>query len=191
MEEKDQLSNVFLVFVASTIVMIAAVVMFLTQMIPNVSMDSQYIILRALGFLYIFAILVLVFRLWFFHQVSKLAKSMRFEIITSIFHQPKIEGYYKEHFWQIHYRSKDAGKNPSFIRTYVKLIFKKEMRFDQKKLEKINKRYGGYNIICAKHIIRPSKNYLLLKVSPYIFEKRKIYELMDYLLQIYKDSRIK
>ena len=183
MKVKKELSSVFLVFILCTIAIASSIFLIVNNKIKIISFETQFYVLRGMIFLYLFAIVTLFFRLLFYTYIIKLGKSIRFKMMTKVFHQPKIEGKYKDHYFQVHYCSRD-GDSPSFIRTYVKMIFKKNIKFDNKKLSKIKGKHLGNPILCVKHIIRSDKNYLLVKTSPYIFEKNKLFDMMNYLIEI-------
>jgi len=181
--EKDERSNAFILFFIATVVFLGAFVLFLAGIL-------EMLFFKPFIFFYILAVILLVFRLYFYKTIRSVAHSMGFSIVTSIFHQPKIEGTYKGHHWQIHYRSKEAGKFGGILRTYIKLISKKPMKFDVGKLASVAQEHKGFRIIAVRHIIREDKNYLLMKVSTYIFDKKKLHELMDHLIQIRKEAEL-
>ncbi|MFH0875169.1 MAG: hypothetical protein V1859_04465 [archaeon] len=177
MEEKNEISNVFIVFGAATLIFCAASLAYLLDKL-------HFIWFKPIIFFYMLSVIIIIFRIYLYKKISGLAKSMKFHFVTSIFHQPKIEGMYKGHYFQLHYRSKDYGKFGGMLRTYVKLIYKAPKKFDEAALQKCSGNHNGCDIIVAKHIVRPEKNYLLMKVSTYIFDKKKLFELMDYLISI-------
>ncbi len=146
-------------------------------------------LLRALLFLYFLSLILVALRIYFIFFVSKFAKGMGFELTTPFYLQPKIEGTYRENWWEIHFVNKETGRSPSILRTYIKLQWHHKKEFDSKKLSKYaNTHYKGSKIIAVKHISRGYKDYLLLKRAWYTFDKKKICGLMDFLLKIAKDA---
>jgi hypothetical protein len=172
-------------FILATILVISSVYFFLKK-------DISIIIFQAILFLYILCVFIVVLRLLFLRYVKDFAKKIGFEVVTPFYIQPKLEGYYKNNWFQIHYVSKETGKSPSLLRTYIKLQYKKIKHFDTEELDKYDdKPYKEYQLLTVKHIIREDKNYLLLKSKWFIFDERKIHELMDLLLKISREAEVR
>jgi hypothetical protein len=172
-------------FIIATLLVILSVYYFLQNKI-------SFIVFRAILFLYFLCVFILILRLMFLKYVKDFAKKIGFEVITPFYLQPKLEGYYKDNWFQIHYVSKETGKSPSLLRTYVKLQYKSLKHFDKAKLDRYDdKPYKDFQILTIKHIIREEKNYLLLKSKWFTFDKTKIHELMDLLLKVSKDAEVK
>jgi hypothetical protein len=133
-----------------------------------------------------------IFIYYQYSRVKKLAKELDFKYLKGSFPHPKFEGQYKNNWWQIHYLSKEEGSQWGMPRTYIKLQWKTQKKFDDNILFKYkNIQNGDSKIIEIKHIVREHKNYLLLKRTLFTFDKRKIHGLMDLLLKIAKESEIK
>lgn len=147
----------------------------------------------ALFFVY-FLILSFVIFLYFFvyKRIYNLAKELNFKYLEGSFPHPKLEGYYKNNWFQLHYVSRDYGSNWGKPRTYIKLQFKELKKFDESKLIKYNNyNFNDHKIVEIKHIIRDYKNYLLLKMEWPTFNKKKVYQLMDFLIKVAKEAEIK
>ena len=149
------------------------------------------IIVSILVLIYIFTAVAFFLRTFFLILITRTAKRLRFRIITGYFEQPKMMGHYKHHLWQLHYREKESGHFPGVLRTYVKLIFNENKKFDTKKLEKLVEEIQGVKIFKVKHIVKENKNYLLMKAYGFIFSKDIIHSLMDELLLICEKTEIK
>jgi len=101
--------------------------------------------------------------------------------------QPRMEGTYKKNWFQIHFASRSYGEYWGVPRTYIKLQFKEDKKFDEKILSTYsNKEFKGMNIININHIKRSYKNYLILRVNYFILDMNKIKQLMDYLIDVSK-----
>ncbi|MEM3374549.1 MAG: hypothetical protein QXE31_04995 [Candidatus Woesearchaeota archaeon] len=121
-----------------------------------------------------------------------MAKSLDFKYIEGSFPYPKFEGYYKNNWFQLHFVSRDYGSNWGQPRLYVKLQYKEQKFFDENKLKKYQGYiYKGNKIVEIKHIIRDYKNYLLLKREFITFNKNKIIMLMNFLINVAKETEIK
>jgi hypothetical protein len=186
MDEKIfEFSSIIVGFAIGTFILVLSIILYLKT-------DISYLVLRAITFLYVLCIFLLLIRLYFIEKIKKFGESIGFQLTTPFYLQPKLEGHYKGNWWQIHYVSKEAGKNPSILRTYIKLQWKVIKEFDTPKLDKYDdSKYKGHDILTIKHIVRPYKNYLLLKRKGFTFNKLKIYELMDLLLRVAKESEVK
>ena len=181
----NDLSLILIGFIGGTVFVLLSIIFYLNKQLP-------FLLLRAILFIYVLSIVLVALRLYFVNIIKKLGKKLNFKFITPFYLQPRIEGTYKKNWWQIHFVSKETGKDPGILRTYVKLQFKQKRKFDENKLKK----YRNYllrkkRIIIVKHIIRPNKNYLLIKRDWFTFNKNEIIELMDLLLKISKESELK
>jgi hypothetical protein len=86
----------------------------------------------------------------------------------------------------------ERGEVTGMLRTYIKLQWKDEKKFNPVKLRRYkNYLYKGEKILSIEHITRPYKNYLLMKRSWYTFNKKKIHSLMDLLLKVAKEAEIR
>jgi len=131
------------------------------------------------------------FRYLLYKKYQHLAKQMNFDLITTGFlEQARLEGIYKKHWWQIHFASRPYGEYWGVPRTYIKLQFKKERKFNEKILQKYtNYMYQNNKINSVEHVKRPYKNYLLMKVMFFIINKNKLFRLMDFLLSVSKQAQ--
>jgi hypothetical protein len=135
---------------------------------------------------------LMLFLYFQYKRLQSLARTLNFKYLTGTFPHPKFEGDYKKNWWQLHFLSKDEGEQWGMPRTYIKLQWKEKKLFDAAKLEKYrNIDYKGNKIIEVKHVARENKNYLLLKRVLITFDKKRIYELMDFLLDIARKAQIK
>ncbi len=133
----------------------------------------------------------LLFRYLIYKKAKRLSNKIKFQYLTIYLDQPRMEGIYKKNWWQIHFASRPYGEHWGTPRTYIKLQFKKNKKFDARVLGKYEDyNLNGFKINSIEHIKRPYKNYLLMKVMWYIFDKEKITELMDFLLKVAKESEI-
>ncbi|MEK6916772.1 MAG: hypothetical protein AABW92_03430 [Nanoarchaeota archaeon] len=184
-EKLSQYSLITTGVVVSTILILTAVILFYKGIIP-------YIYLRALIFVYVLSLIILIGRIFFLLKVKNFSDSIGFKFITPFYLEPKIEGTYKKNWFQIHYVSKEAGKDPSLLRTYIKLQYKKPMCFDTSKLDAYDDSdWKSHRILTIKHINRGYKNYLLLKRKWFLFDKDKLFELMDLLIKVSKETELK
>ena len=128
-----------------------------------------------------------------YKKFKKLALSLKFRLVTTGFlEQARFEGMYKKNWWQIHFASRPYGKYWGMPRTYIKLQYKDKKKFDNKMLKKYeNHQINGLKIDSLEHVKRPYKNYLLMKLTWFVFNKDKLQKLMDRLLKISEESRIK
>lgn len=158
-------------------------------------------------YLYIYNLIIveLMFALIFFQLLSigflsflylmhikfqKLAAQLKFNFITRFVEQPRLEGIYKKNWWQIHFASRSYSRYWGLPRTYIKLQYHKKMKFDNKKLKKYyNYQDDNMQIMSIQHIKKPYKNYLLMRVNGYILDKKKITQLMNFLLKVANDSK--
>ncbi|MBU0756683.1 MAG: hypothetical protein KKF44_01340 [Nanoarchaeota archaeon] len=185
MGKKNELSNVFLIFFMFTVGIVIALVIYLYGHLP-------WIFFRAILFLYVLSVFLAAYRVAFYFHIKKLAEKMGFTLFTSIVHQPKITGIYKDNSWQVHYVSTDEGRFPGILRTYIKfnLPKKKDEPIGMVRLMDKHK-FNKYKIIAVKKITKPHKKYLLMKVSSYVFNEKELHELMDYQLQLYHQLKKK
>lgn len=128
-----------------------------------------------------------------YKSCNKLALNLKFRLVTTGFlEQARFEGMYKKNWWQIHFASRPYGEYWGMPRTYIKLQYKDKKKFDNKILRKyIKHKYNGLKVDSVEHIVRPYKNYLLMKLTWFVFNKEKLHELMDLLLKISKEAEIK
>ncbi len=181
----NDLSLILFSFIGATIFSLISVIYYLKEMLP-------FLVLRAILFIYVLSIVLVALRLYFINIVKKLGKELKFKLITPFYLQPRLEGTYKNNWWQIHFVSKETGKDPGVLRTYIKLQYKQNKKFDENKLKKYrNYLFHKKKVIVVKHITRPNKNYLLLKRDWFTFNKKELCGLMDLLLKISKESQIK
>jgi hypothetical protein len=59
-----------------------------------------------------------------YKKIDILRKDIGFHFITGITLYPKIEGNYKNNWWQVHFVSRDIGAQWGTPRTYIKLQYK-------------------------------------------------------------------
>jgi len=183
-ENLDHLSNVTIVFILFTLITVVCFFVY-------ISGEISFLVFRAIFFLYVLVLFIVGLRIHTLSKIKELSVALDFELITPFYLQPKIEGTYKKNWFQVHYVSKETGRDPGVLRTYVKLQYKKKKRFNTEKLKKYsNYDFGKDKIIVVKHIERKYKNYLLLKRSGYTFDKSKITALMDFLLKVAKESEL-
>ena len=129
---------------------------------------------------------------FFHHKFKKLALKLKFQFLTRFLEQPRMEGTYKNNWWQIHFASRSYSEYWGVPRTYIKLQFKTDHNFDNKKLLKyINYKYEGIEVYNIVHIKRPYKNYLLMRINWYVLNHKEIHHLMDFLLNVAKDAKKK
>ena len=128
-----------------------------------------------------------------YKSCEKLALSLKFRLVTAGFlEQARFEGMYKKNWWQIHFASRPYGEYWGMPRTYIKLQYKGKKRFDNKVLKKyLNKKFNGLKIDSVEHVVRPYKNYLLMKLTWFVFNKEKLQKLMDFLIKISEESLVK
>ncbi len=128
-----------------------------------------------------------------YKKCKKLALSMKFRLVTTGFlEQARFEGIYKKNWWQIHFSSRPYGEYWGMPRTYIKLQYKEKKKFDKTILKKYeNYQINGLKIDSVEHVTRPYKNYLLMKLTWFIFSKEKLHKLMNLLLKISKEAEIK
>jgi hypothetical protein len=131
------------------------------------------------------------FFLYMIHKRIKiLANRLGFHFLTRFLEQPRMEGTYKKNWWQIHFASRGYSQYWGMPRTYIKLQYKDDKKFDLNILKKYSgKELDELKIIEISHIKRPYKNYLLLRVNWYIVNIKKIHNLMNYLLDIAKKAK--
>ena len=181
----NDLSIILFGFIFGTIIVLITGMYYLSG-------SLSFLLFRAILFIYILSIIMISLRVFFINLIKKLAHKLGFELITPFYMQPRIQGTYNKNWWQIHFVSKETGKDPGVLRTYIKLQFKKPKKFDEDKLKKY-KNFISKNcrILTIKHIVRPHKNYLLLKRSWFTFNEKDIKEMMDLLLKVSKEAEIK
>lgn len=125
-------------------------------------------------------------------NLKKLANDLNFHFTTRFLEQPRMEGTYKNNWWQIHFTSRDYSKYWGLPRTYLKLQFKEDKTFNEKILKGyVNCEKDHCNIINIQHIKRPFKNYLLMRLDWYVIDKKRIQKAMNLLLKIAKESNLK
>jgi len=124
----------------------------------------------------------------FFRKIKALGHKLDFQYVTGFLEQPRLEGMYKDNWFQLHYCSRFNGKYWGLPRTYIKLQFKNKKEFDQKKLEKYIGKFKGMKIDSLEHVKRTYKNYLLMKMQYYVTDIKKVEKLMDHLIEISKTS---
>jgi len=182
----DDISSILIGFIIFSIIVLACVFLYIKG-------NLLFIYLRAILFLYVLSTVIISLRLYFIEMVKRLGNRLGgFKLITPFYLQPRLEGTYKNNWWQIHYVSKETGKDPGVLRTYIKLQYKKPKRFDEKKLKAYrNYCYKNCRIITIKHITRPYKNYLLLKRNKFTFNESERKDMMDFLLKVARQTRIK
>lgn len=181
----EKVSYVIVGVIIFTIIISATVILYANGKI-------SFIVLRALLFFYSLSLVLLIIRIYFMYYVNKFAKSLGFKVITPFYMQPKLEGIYKNNWWQIHFVNKETGTSPAILRTYIKLQWKTKKKFAEQKFRKYdNLVYKGSRIISINHIVRETKNYLLLKKAWFSFDKKHTHKLMDLLLKISKEAEIK
>jgi len=124
---------------------------------------------------------------------ERLAISLKFRLVTTgFFEQARFEGIYKKNWWQIHFASRPYGEYWGNPRTYIKLQYKDKKKFDNNVLKKyVNYKVNGLKIDSIEYVYRPYKNYLLMKLTWFVFKKEKLEKLMDTLLKISKESQLK
>ena len=153
------------------------------------------IILEIYLLLVLLQILLSAFAMGFYiiHIMFKnLANKLKFHFITRFMEQPRMEGNYRDNWWQLHFASRAYGEYWGMPRTYVKLQFREEKKYNRKKLAGYsNYDLNGIKIDSIQHMVRPYKNYLLMKVKGYVMDKKKITALMDFLMKAEKESRAK
>jgi len=146
----------------------------------------------ALIFLQILINAYLLFNYYIYKRAQILAKKMKFQFLTLFNEQPRLEGVYKKNWWQIHFASRFYGEYWGSPRTYIKLQFKDKKSFKKQILSKYSDyAYKDMSIDSVDLILRPYKNYLLMKAKWYLFNKKEIHQLMDLLLKIAKEAEIK
>ena len=128
-----------------------------------------------------------------YKSCNKLALSLKFRLVTTGFlEQARFEGMYKKNWWQIHFASRPYGEYWGMPRTYIKLQYKEKKKFDNKILKKYtNNQFNGLKIDSIEHVVRPYKNYLLMKLTWFVFNKEKLQKLMDFLIKISRESQLK
>ncbi len=170
----------------------------------NLAVFSVFLLLliNNIIFLEIFLALVLVqlvvscfffARYLMYKNCKKLALSLKFRLFTTGFlEQARFEGIYKKNWWQIHFASRPYGEYWGMPRTYIKLQYKDKKKFDNKIMKKyMNYQFNGLKIDSVEHVVRPYKNYLLMKLTWFVFNKEKLQKLMDLLLKISNKAKIK
>ena len=179
----EDFSSILVGFIISTIVAVGSIILYIQGYLAM-------IYLRAILFLYVMSFMIILLRLYFIQIIKRVGEQLGFKLITPFYLQPRIEGHYKGNWFQVHYRSKESGTDPGILRTYVKLQYKKPMKFIEKKFDKYtNYNFKNHHIIVIKHLKRPNKNYLLLKRRGFTFERKDLIQLMDFLLKIAKESK--
>jgi hypothetical protein len=126
------------------------------------------------------------------HKFKILSNKLKFRFLTRFLEQPRMEGTYKDNWWQIHFASRSYSEYWGIPRTYIKLQFKTKNNFDKKKLAKYNNyKYEGNEVYNIVHIKRSYKNYLLMRITWYILNPKEITHLMDFLLNVSKEAKKK
>ena len=98
---------------------------------------------------------------------QKIAHNLGFDLITTGFlEQARMEGNYRDNWFQIHYASRPYGEYWGVPRTYVKLQYKTKLSFDKNILDKKAPYVlGDLKIDSLVYIDSNYKNYLLIKVT--------------------------
>jgi hypothetical protein len=149
-------------------------------------------IFMALVFMQGLASAFLIFLYLMHRRFKRIANEIGFEFITRFLEQPRMEGLHKKNWFQIHFTSRSYSEYWGMPRTYIKLQFKEQKKFDDAKLKKYeNFQLSGLNVKNVQHIIRPYKNYLLMRVDWYVLEKGNLIRLMDLLIKIEKEAKLK
>ena len=94
----NDLSLILFSFIGATIFSLISVIYYLKEMLP-------FLVLRAILFIYVLSIVLVALRLYFINIVKKLGKELKFKLITPFYLQPRLEGTYKNNWWQIHFVS--------------------------------------------------------------------------------------
>ena len=176
--------------IAFALINMAIFSMFLLLLINNIIFPEIFLALVLVQLLvsgFFFA------RYLMYKNCKKLALSLKFRLFTTGFlEQARFEGMYKKNWWQIHFASRPYGKYWGMPRTYIKLQYKDKKKFDNKILKKyVNHKYNGLKIDSVEHVVRPYKNYLLMKLTWFVFSKEKLQKLMDFLIKISRESQLK
>jgi len=149
-------------------------------------------IILALLLLQLLGSAFILFRYYLHEAIKNMGKKIGFRNITRFLEQSRLEGVYKKNWFQIHFASRDYGEYWGVPKTYIKLQYREPKKYDKNILEKYtDKMFYGMKIDGVNHIKRSYKNYLLMRVNWYIINKKKITQLMDKLLKIEKEAKIK
>ena len=146
----------------------------------------------AVLFLIILADSFLVFMYLVHKKMKKLSMDLGFTFITRFMEQPKMEGIFNKNWFQLHFTSRAYSEYWGMPKTYIKLQFKESKKYSAEKLKKYeNFRFAGLIIKNIEHVKRPYKNYLLMRVDWYVADKDKLQKLMNYLVKIDKEAKLK
>lgn len=169
------------------------IIFFFTNIYLYLSKIIIYELFLAIIFFQIlFVSISLALYLFVYKKLQNLAKELNFRYLKGSFPHPKFEGYYKNNWFQLHYVSRDYGSNWGQPRIYIKLQYKEPKKFDDLELKKYNNYYyKEHKIVEINHIIRDYKNYLLLKREWPTFQKTKIQDLMNFLIELSNKTEIK
>ena len=185
MDKKISMMIKLLIFLGNLVFLLLIFILFLDQKII-------FEALLALLFMQSLFCGIALFLYSMYKKFQKLARQFNFKYLRGSFPHPKFEGYFKKNWWQLHFVSKEEGEQWGVPRTYIKLQFKKPKKFDEKILKNYrNIVYKGHRVMEIKYIDRDYKSYLLLKRTWFIFEKTKIIQLMELLLKVADEAKIK
>ncbi len=131
--------------------------------------------------------------LYFLHQKLKnIAVKLKFDFITRFLEQPRMEGTYKDNWFQIHFSSRSYGKYWGLPRTYIKLQWREDKKFDKAVLKEYrNTMFKGKEITNVEYVKRAYKTYLLMRVKYYVLSEKTLKQLMDFLLEAAKKAEAK
>lgn len=184
---KTQSVIIKIVFVLVNLVIFSMLLLLLVNNIIFAEIFLALVLVQLLvsGFLFV--------RYLMYKSCNKLALNLKFRLVTTGFlEQARFEGMYKKNWWQIHFASRPYGEYWGMPRTYIKLQYKEKKKFDNNVLNKyMNYQFHGLKIDSVEHVVRPYKNYLLMKLTWFVFNKEKLQKLMDLLIKISKESDIK
>src|SRR3989344_2693113 len=111
-------------FIIKGIIFILNLAIFLSLLYFFLNKRLLFEVFLALVFLQFFICFLLLARYYIFKRFHKLARDLGFRYMAGFLEQPRMEGHYKDNWWQLHFVDKEYGESPSILRTYVKLQFK-------------------------------------------------------------------
>jgi len=185
MEEKRSHSDLYLYFMGY----IGLSLFSLVSLYLHMAFQPPLTIIALILFVHLLIVIFLSIRLSILYMVSGAEKQLGFKKITGFLKQPKITWKYKKHSFEIHYKTKEGGRYPGVLRTYIKLILEHECLYDESKLNSEIHHIDKYKVFGIKKMVRPDRCYLLMKVSGFYFDKETLRYLMGELIKIHEVSK--